>query len=88
MNKNVNVSLNLNEEIRLLVRKRLREFASQNPENKYNILCWIDDVSKDLVDEIDEFLIEDDCEKRLNIGGRIIGKSRSQYFKYTKKQKI
>lgn len=86
MNKNVDVSLNLNEEIRLFVRKRLREFASQNPQSKFNINCWIDDLGVDIVAELDDFLIEEDCPNRLKTGGDIIGKCRAQFYNYTKRR--
>ena len=84
----LSVSLNLNEEIRLFVRKRLRDFASQNPQSKFKIVCWIDDLDVDLVAEFDDFLVEEDCPNRLKTGGEIIGKSRAQYYKYTKKRAV
>jgi hypothetical protein len=86
MSNELSVSLDLNEEIRLFVRKRLRDFASENPQSKFNIICWIDDLDIDLVAEIDDFLAEEECPNRLKTGGDIIGKSRTQYFKYTKKR--
>jgi hypothetical protein len=86
MSNELSVSLDLNEEIRLFVRKRLRDFASENPQSKFNIICWIYDLDIDLVAEIDDFLAEEECPNRLKTGGDIIGKSRTQYFKYTKKR--
>lgn len=78
-------SLNLNEEIRLFIRKRLNEFASEYPESKYNILCWIDELDIDAVREIDDFLIQNECPSRLKTGGEIIGKGRSTFDRLTKK---
>ena len=86
MSNDLSVSLDLNEEIRLFVQKRLRDFASENPQSKFNIICWIDDLDIDIVAVIDDFLAEEECPKRLKTGGDIIGKSRTQYFKYTKKR--
>ena len=88
MSKKLSVSLDLNEEIRLFVRKRLRDFASENQESKFNITCWLDDLNIDLVAELDDFLAEEDCPKRLKCGGQIIGKGRSTYDRLTKKEKI
>lgn len=88
MSDELSVSLDLNEEIRLFVRKRLRDFASEYPKSKFNILCWIDDLDIDLVAEIDEYLAKEDCPKRLKCGGQIIGKGRSTYDRLTKKEKI
>ena len=86
MSDQLSVSLDLNEEIRLFVRKRLRDFASENPQSKFNILCWFDDLDIDLVGEFDDFLVEEDCPNRLKTGGDIIGKSRAQFYNYTKKR--
>ena len=85
MSDELSVSLDLNEEIRLFVRKRLRDFASENPKSKFNITCWLDDLNIDLVAEFDDFLVREDCPNRLKTGGEIIGKSRAQFYKYTKK---
>jgi len=86
MSNELSVSLDLNEEIRLFVRKRLRDFASENPQSKFNIICWIDDLDIDIVAEIDDFLAEEECPNRLKTGGDIIGKCRGQYYNYTKKE--
>lgn len=86
MSDQLSVSLDLNEEIRLFVRKRLRDFASQHSQSKFNVNCWFDDLDIDLVAEFDDFLIEEGCPNRLKTGGDIIGKSRAQYYNYTKKR--
>ncbi len=88
MSDELSVSLNLNEEIRLFVRKRLRDFASQNQQSKYNILCWLDDLDIDVVAEIDDFLAQNNCPDRLKTGGDIIGKNRSTFFRMTKKRAL
>ena len=61
MSDELSVSLDLNEEIRLFVRKRLRDFASENPQSKFKINCGFDDLDNDLVAEFDDFLVEEDC---------------------------
>ena len=86
MSKKLSVSLDLNEEIRLFVRKRLNEFASENPESKFSILCWIDDLCVDVVAEIDDFIAKNECPDRLKTGGDIIGKNRSTFYRMTKKR--
>ena len=86
MSDELSVSLDLNEEIRLFVRKRLRDFASENPQSKFNIICWFDDLDIDLVAEFDEFLVINECPDRLKTGGDIIGKDRSTFFRMTKKK--
>lgn len=88
MSNELSVSLDLNEEIRLFVRKRLRDFASQNKQSKYNILCWLDDLDIDVVAEIDDFLARNNCPDRLKTGGDIIGKNRSTFFRMTKKRAV
>ena len=85
MSNELSVSLNLNEEIRLFVRKRLREFASEHPESKFRVLCWVDDLTIDAVAEIDNYLVRNDCADRLKTGGDMIGKNRSTFFRLTKK---
>ena len=86
MSNELSVSLDLNEEIRLFVRKRLRDFASGNPQSKFKINCWLDDLDIDLVAEFDDFLAEEECPDRLKTGGDIIGKNRSTFFRMTKKK--
>ena len=81
-----NVALNLNEELRLFVRNRLREFAYEYPQSKFNILCWLDDVGIDLVAEFNDYLVYEDCPDRLKKGGEIIGKNRSTFYRMTKKE--
>ena len=88
MSDELSVSLDLNEEIRLFVRKRLRDFASENPQSKFDIICWIDDLNIDVVAEIDDFLTRNGCSNKLKTGGDIIGKSRAQYYNYTKKRVV
>ena len=86
MSDELSVSLDLNEEIRLFIRKRLRDFASENPQSKFNISCWLDDLNIDVVAEIDDFLVVNNCPDRLKKGGDIIGKNRSNFFRMTKKK--
>ena len=86
MSDELSVSLDLNEEIRLFVRKRLRDFASENPQSKFNITCWLDDINIDIVNELDDYLVINDCPDRLKTGGDIIGKNRPTFFRMTKKK--
>ena len=88
MSKELSVSLDLNEEIRLFIRKRLSDFASENPKSKFNVLCWIDDLSVDAVVEINDYLAKNNCPSRLKTGGKIIGKGRSTFDRLTKKEII
>ena len=86
MSNELSVSLDLNEEVRLFIRKRLRDFASENPQSKFNVVCWIDDLSIDAVAEINDYLAKHDCPSRLKTGGRIIGKGRSTFDRLTRKE--
>ena len=86
MSDELSVSLDLNEEIRLFVRKRLRDFASEYPQSKFNVICWLDDLNIDLVAEFDDYLAKNECPDRLKTGGDIIGKNRSPFFRMTKKK--
>jgi len=88
MNNENKKTLNLNEEIVKFVRKRLRENAIENPNDKFNILCWIDDLDSDLSKEFDDFLVSENCTNRLKTGGNIIGKGRSTFDRLIKKKKI
>ena len=82
------VSLNLNEEVRFFIRKRLKEFGLENPECKFEVLCWVDDLVTESVQEIYEYLAENGCPSILKTGGDIIGKSRAQFHRYTKKEAV
>ena len=79
-------SLILSEEIRLFVRRRLREHAIEHPESKFAVVCWIDDVDVILAQETDSFLAEEECQERLKTGGDIIGKERSTFYRLIKKE--
>ena len=76
----------LTEEIRQLVRRRLREHAAEFPNNKFEVIAWIDDVDVILAQEMDNFLAEEECKERLKTGGQIIGKGRSQFHLLSKKE--
>ena len=86
MSDELSVSLDLNEEIRLFVRKRLRDFASEYPQSKFNVICWLDDLNIDLVAEFDDYLAKNEGPDRLKTGGDIKGKNRSTFFRMTKKK--
>ena len=86
MRNELSVSLDLNEEVRLFIRKKLREFASENPQCKFNVVCWIDDLGIDAVAEINDYLAKNDCPSRLKTGGQIIGKGRSTFDRLAKKE--
>jgi len=82
------VSLNLNEEVRIFIRKKLREFGLEHPECKYEIVCWVDDLVTESVQEINDYLAENECPSILKKGGDIIGKSRAQFYRYIKKEAV
>ena len=88
MRSDEKVSLNLNEEVRFFIRKRLKELGLGNPECKFEILCWVDDLVTESVQEIYEYLAENGCPSVLKKGGDIIGKSRAQFHRYTKKETV
>ena len=76
----------LTEEIRQLVRRRLREHAAEFPNNKFEVIAWIDDVDVIIAQEVDSFLAEEECPERLITGGRMIGRSRTQFYCISKKE--
>ena len=81
-----NVSLNLNEEVRLFIRNRLRSFGLEHPDDKFAIIYWIDDLIIEGVQEINDYLAENECPSILKTGGDIIGKSRTTFYNLTKKE--
>ena len=82
--KTIEISLNLNEIVRTTIRKELRQFGQKYPDCKFNIICWVDDLVTDSAQEIDNYLAENECETRLTTGGRIMGKSRTTFYRHTK----
>ena len=82
------VSLDLNEEVRIFIHNRLKEFGLENPECKFEILCWVDDLVTNSVQEIYDYLAKNGCPSILKTGGDIIGKSRAQFHRYTKKETV
>lgn len=86
MRSDEKVSLNLNEEVRFFIRKRLKEFGLENPECKFEVLYWIDDLVTESVQEIYEYLAENECPNILKKGGDIIGKGRTTFYNLTKKK--
>ncbi|MBR6828997.1 MAG: hypothetical protein IKM83_00085 [Paludibacteraceae bacterium] len=88
MRSDENVSLNLNEEVRLFIRNRLRSFGLEHPDDKFSINYWIDDLVIESVQEIYSYLAENECPDILKKGGDIIGKSRAQFYRYTKKEVV
>ena len=86
MRSDEKVSLNLNEEVRFFIRNRLRTFALEHPENKFEIVCWVDDLVTNSVQEIYNYLAENECPSILKKGGDIIGKGRTTFYNLTKKE--
>ena len=82
------VSLNLNEEVRMFIHNRLKTFALEHPESKFEILCWADDLVTNSVQEIYDYLAENECPSILKTGGDIIGKERTTFFRLTKKEVV
>lgn len=88
MSKKESISLDLNEEVRIFIRQKLRTFSEEYPESRYEINCWVDDLVSDTVREIYDYLAENNCPSILKTGGDIIGKSRAQFHRYTKKETV
>jgi len=81
-----NVSLDLNEKVTNFIRNELKTFGLEHPECKFEILCWVDDLVTKSVQEIYDYLAENECPNILKTGGDIIGKNRSTFFRLTKKE--
>lgn len=81
-------SLDLNEKWEIFLRNELKTWALENPENKFRINCWIDELGTKSAQIIDDYLVENECPDRLKTGGDIIGKNRSTFFRYTKKETL
>ena len=79
-------SLDLNEKWEIFLRNELKMWALENPENKFKINCWTDDLVTKSAEVLNEYLIENECPERLKTGGEIIGKSRSTFDRLTKKE--
>lgn len=82
------VSLDLNEKWRTFLRNELKEWALQNPECKFEINCWVEDLVMESVQIINEYLAKNECPSILKTGGDIIGKDRTTFFRYTKKKAL
>ena len=80
------VSLKLDEEVLVFIHNRLKEFGLEHPDCKYEINYWIDDLVTKSVQEIYDYLAENGCPSILKKGGDIIGKDRTTFFRYTKKE--
>ena len=79
-------SLDLNVKWRALLHEELQRFAVEHPDSKFEIICCADEWLLDTAHEIDNYLAKHQCKERLKKGGEIMGKSRAQFFKYTKKE--
>lgn len=79
-------SLDLNEKVTNFIRSELKTFGLEHPNCKFNIICWTDDLVTKSVQEIYDYLVENECPSVLKTGGDIIGKSRAQFHRYTKKE--
>lgn len=84
-NSDEKVSLDLNEKWRIFLRNELKTFASEHPDCKFEINCWVDENTIITVQEIDEYLAINECKSRLKTGAQIIGKGRTVYYELTKK---
>jgi hypothetical protein len=88
MDNEKKASLNLNEKWKIFIRKELKTFGLEHPKDKFEINCWVDDLVADTVHEINDYLAENKCPSILKTGGDIIGKSRAQFHRYTKKEVV
>ena len=82
------ISLKLDEEVLIFIHNRMREFGLEHPDYKFEINYWIDDLVTKSVQEIYGYLAENECPDILKKGGDIIGKSRAQFYRYTKKEVV
>lgn len=79
-------SLDLVEKHEIFLRNELEMWALENPERKFDIIYWIDDIVTKSVQIINDYLVDNECPERLKTGGDIIGKDRSTFFRLTKKE--
>ena len=80
-----NRSLDLLEKHEIFLRNELEKWALENPERKFEIVYWLDDLVTKSAQIINDYLIENKCPSRLKTGGDIIGKGRSTFDRLTKK---
>ena len=88
MRSDEKVSLDLNEKVAIFIRNELRMFGLEHPDSKFEINCWVDDLVTKSVQEIYDYLAENECPSILKKGGDIIGKSRAQFYRYIKKETV
>ena len=86
LNEQCPTSLDLNDIIKTTIRTELRKFGKEHPNCKFNIICDLDEEATDTINEINEYLVENQCPERLKTGGQIIMKDRTTFFRYTKKE--
>ena len=79
-------SLDLNEKWEIFLRNELKKWALENPENKFRINCWTDDLVTKSAQIINDYLAENECPNLLKKGGDIIGKDRTTFYRYAKKE--
>lgn len=80
------VSLDLNEKVVNFIHNELRTFGLEHPDSKFEINYWIDDLVTKSVQEIYDYLAENECPNILKKGGDIIGKGRTTFYNLTKKE--
>lgn len=86
MRSDEKVSLDLNEKVAIFIRNELKTFGLENPDSKFEINCWVDDLVTKSVQEIYNYLAENECPNILKKGGDIIGKGRTTFYNLTKKE--
>jgi len=62
-------SLDLNEKVKNLIHDELRKFAQEHPDDKFNVICWVDDMNIDTAHEVNDYLAENQCKDLLKTGG-------------------
>ena len=80
------VSLDMNEKWEIFLRNELNQWALENPDWKFEINCWVDDLVTKSAQIINDYLGKNKCPERLKKGGEIIGKGRSTFDRLTKKE--
>jgi len=72
--------------VKNLPARRIEKVRPRTPDDKFSVICWLDDLCIDTAHEVNDYLAENQCKDLLKTGGQIIGKSRAQFHKYTKKE--
>lgn len=85
MRTNTKTCLDLNAKWEQFLQRELEEFKSAHPEDKFEIVCWVDELTESTARILYDYLASNNCPTLLKTGGEIIGKGRSTFHRYTQK---